>query len=73
MARLAPDLFGTRTRAAWNGAQAQGEAQERLFEGVSRFLAQLAGQEPLLLVLEDLHWASRFDAAAAALPGADRR
>ena len=36
----------------------QGEEQERLFEAVSRFLAQLAGQAPLLLVLEDLHWAT---------------
>jgi predicted ATPase len=40
------------------GAGSQGEAQEQLFEGVSRFLTQLAGQAPLLLLLEDLHWAA---------------
>ncbi len=34
------------------------EAQERLFEAVARFLAQVAGQAPLLLILEDLHWAA---------------
>jgi ABC-type oligopeptide transport system substrate-binding subunit/DNA-binding SARP family transcriptional activator len=30
----------------------------RLFEGLVRFLAYLATQGPLLLVLEDLHWAT---------------
>ncbi|MBM4460682.1 MAG: hypothetical protein FJ011_23470, partial [Chloroflexi bacterium] len=34
------------------------ETQERLFEAVSRFLAALADQTPLLLILEDLHWAA---------------
>ncbi len=34
------------------------ETQERLFEAVARFLAVLADQAPLLLILEDLHWAS---------------
>ena len=61
VARLAPDIFGREpalsgTNTAPQGVQ--GEAQERLFEAVSRFLAQLAGQTPLLLVLEDLHWAT---------------
>ncbi len=37
---------------------APAEEQERLFEAVSRFLAQLADQAPLLLILEDLHWAA---------------
>ena len=60
-ARLAPEIFGREpalpeTASAPQGAQ--DEAQERLFEAVSRFLAQLAGQTPLLLVLEDLHWAT---------------
>ncbi len=36
----------------------QGEEQERLFAGVSHFLAHLADQSPLLLILEDLHWAT---------------
>ena len=60
-ARLVPEIFGREpalpeTASAPQGAQ--GEAQERLFEAVSRFLAQLADQAPLLLVLEDLHWAT---------------
>ncbi len=34
-------------------------AQERLFEGVARFLAHgWHAQQPLLLILEDLHWAT---------------
>jgi predicted ATPase/DNA-binding SARP family transcriptional activator len=32
--------------------------QARLFEGVTRVLAELAAQGALLVVLEDLHWAS---------------
>ena len=60
-ARLVPEIFGREpalpeTASAPQGAE--GEAQERLFEAVSRFLAQLADQAPLLLVLEDLHWAT---------------
>ena len=39
-------------------AEQPGDGQERLFEAVSRFLARLAGQESLLLLLEDLHWAT---------------
>jgi DNA-binding SARP family transcriptional activator/predicted ATPase len=59
--RLAPELF--RQAPALSGTASapqgmQGEAQECLFEGVAQFLAQLAGQAPLLLVLEDLHWAT---------------
>lgn len=53
VARLAPDPFGQPP----GRFPAQG-SEEQLFEGVSRFLARLASQEPLLLVCEDLHWAS---------------
>jgi oligopeptide transport system substrate-binding protein len=31
--------------------------QARLFDGLARFLAELSSSRPLLLVLEDLHWA----------------
>ena len=58
VSRLAPDLFGQEPTLPELALGPQGKAQERLFEGVSRFLAQLAGQVPLLLVLEDLHWAT---------------
>lgn len=56
-----PSLAGLlASRAAGKGAGGLGqdEAQERLFEAISRFLAQLAEQTPLLLILEDLHWAA---------------
>jgi DNA-binding SARP family transcriptional activator/predicted ATPase len=44
----------------------RGEAQRRLWEGLSRCLAGLASVAPLLLVLEDVHWAD--EATLAALP-----
>ncbi len=53
VARLAPDLFGQPP-----GQFPTQGSEEQLFEGVSRFLAGLASQQPLLLVYEDLHWAS---------------
>lgn len=56
VARLAPDLMAP-TKVTPSGMLGS-EEQERLFDGVSRFLAQFASQAPLLLVLEDLHWAT---------------
>ncbi|MBN1975988.1 MAG: tetratricopeptide repeat protein [Anaerolineae bacterium] len=44
----------------------RGEEQRRLWEGLSRCLAGLAAIAPLLLVLEDVHWAD--EATLAALP-----
>jgi predicted ATPase/DNA-binding SARP family transcriptional activator len=58
VSRLAPDLIGQEIALSGTAAAPQGEAQDRLFEAVSRFLAHLAGQAPLLLILEDLHWAT---------------
>jgi DNA-binding CsgD family transcriptional regulator/tetratricopeptide (TPR) repeat protein len=34
-------------------------SQGRLFEHVLRLLGRLAGEQPLLLVIEDIHWADR--------------
>ncbi|HSN76983.1 MAG TPA: BTAD domain-containing putative transcriptional regulator [Anaerolineae bacterium] len=56
--RLAPDLLGQASELPGMASGQGGEEQERLFEAVSHFLAQLADQQPLLLILEDLHWAS---------------
>lgn len=72
--RLAPDLVGTSPPTpllrgegrppppSLGGKREAGvgypEAQERLFEAISRFLAALTDQAPLLLILEDLHWAA---------------
>ncbi len=74
VARLAPDLLARPAEWAQPApaggagsppapvlrpaAEQPGDGQERLFEAVSRFLAGLAGQESLLLLLEDLHWAT---------------
>jgi predicted ATPase len=56
--RLAPDLLGQASELPGMASGQGGEEQERLFEAVSHFLAQLTDQQPLLLILEDLHWAS---------------
>lgn len=58
VSRLAPNLFDPDSGSPDAAAAAQGESQEKLFEAVSRFFAQFAAQEPLLLILDDLHWAS---------------
>jgi len=55
VARLAPDLFAATPKGA---ALKTGGEQTQLFEGVARFLAGLATQESVLLVFEDLHWAT---------------
>jgi len=39
------------------GAVAAGDAQFRLFEAAARCLARLAADRPVLVVLDDLHWA----------------
>ena len=41
------------------GSEAPGMAQQQLFGAVLGMLAELAGKTPVLLVLEDMHWADR--------------
>jgi DNA-binding CsgD family transcriptional regulator len=41
------------------GADASGLAQQQLFGAVLGLLAELAAAQPVLLILEDLHWADR--------------
>ena len=45
----------------------------RLFEGVTRMLAFAARERPVVLLLDDLHWADAVDDAAARPPAAGRR
>lgn len=50
------------------------QAQARLFEALSRIVVHQAGQRPLLLCLDDLHWADQatldwLDYLAGRLPG----
>ena len=54
LARLLPDQEITR-----QPGDLPGLAQHQLFGAVLGMLAELAGANPVLLVLEDLHWADR--------------
>jgi predicted ATPase len=56
---VAPLLPGTPAGAAEGG-------QARVFEGLLALLAALGEQRPVLLVIEDLHWADRSTRAALA-------
>lgn len=55
LASLLPDL--AEIGAADPGQVAPQLARTRLFEGVGRLLARLAGRTPTLIALDDLHWA----------------
>jgi len=57
LALLAPEL-GARLVPPSPQFLPADQQQSRLFEALTRFLLDLARQNPLLLVLEDLHWAS---------------
>src|SRR5262250_2210420 len=52
---LLPDRGATQMA----GSEAPGMAQQQLFGAVLGMLAELAGTAPVLLVLEDMHWADR--------------
>lgn len=55
--RLVPDLGEPNPDQTGLLTASDGARQEQLFQGLSRFLAGLADRQPLLLILEDLHWA----------------
>ncbi|HEX9819522.1 MAG TPA: BTAD domain-containing putative transcriptional regulator [Methylomirabilota bacterium] len=62
LARLLPEAGGS--------APAGGTTDIRqIFESVARLLGQLAGRQPLLVVLEDLHWADEVSARLVAFVG----
>ena len=56
LAHLLPDL-GDRTRSTADTTSTTAAAQARLFEIVYGVLRRLAEDHPVLLVLEDMHWA----------------
>lgn len=55
LAALVPDL----ARRATSTAQSPHGSRPRLFEAIGALLDSAAAQRPLLLVLDDLHWADR--------------
>ena len=69
-AAVAPLLPGL-TVAAQEPAESDGEggAQGRLFEGLLSLLDGLGARQPVLLLIEDLHWADRSTRAALAFLG----
>ncbi|HEX6675471.1 MAG TPA: AAA family ATPase [Actinomycetes bacterium] len=54
-ARLVPDLGGPDPATATNGEL----ARARLFEGLLRLLERLAAEQPLVVAVEDVHWADQ--------------
>jgi DNA-binding CsgD family transcriptional regulator len=61
LARLLPELAGGGVPALVSlaGEPAPGEARARLFEEFLTLLERLAAKRPLVLVIEDAHWADR--------------
>jgi len=70
LARLLPELNVGRSpgesavtsadaRDAYPGGMTAGEARAHLFEGFLTLLERLAEQRPLVLIIEDAHWADR--------------
>jgi len=58
LARLLPELAGTRDQVPLALTQAEW-LQVRTFEGVLGLLDRLGAESPVLLVIEDAHWADR--------------
>jgi ABC-type oligopeptide transport system substrate-binding subunit/DNA-binding SARP family transcriptional activator len=58
VAHLVPEILEQRPGLESPAAPSMGEERARLFEGLARFVAELSAHRALLIVLEDLHWAS---------------
>jgi predicted ATPase len=56
LAVLAPDVFGTAPPPVVNG---DGEGRFRQFDAVARLLRDVSREWPVLIVLDDAHWADR--------------
>jgi DNA-binding SARP family transcriptional activator len=57
LAEVLPEIHGVRAGISPSGVLEADRAQQRLFEALARMLEAISRQKPLLLVLEDLHWA----------------
>jgi ABC-type oligopeptide transport system substrate-binding subunit/DNA-binding SARP family transcriptional activator len=58
VARLAPEIAELAPNRAVPAPTGPDQEQARLFEGLAHFMAELSSHGPLLVVLEDLHWAT---------------
>lgn len=58
VARLVPEVLEKRPGLKVSPSTPSDEQRARLFEAVAHVLAELSSQGPILIVLEDLHWAS---------------
>ena len=58
VARLVPEVLEMRPGLEVTPAIRSDQERARLFDGVARFLAESSSHGALLVVLEDLHWAS---------------
>ena len=65
LARLLPELSGTGPGLAASPILDQGQEKRGLFHAVSQFITRLAAAQPVLLIVEDLHFAD--DASLDAL------
>ncbi|NGN64025.1 AAA family ATPase [Streptomyces sp. A7024] len=59
LAGLLPELGDLGERIGEAGARPEAAARGRLFDLTARLLERLAADRPLVLVVEDLHWADR--------------
>ncbi|MGD9048291.1 MAG: AAA family ATPase, partial [Anaerolineae bacterium] len=58
VARLVPELGDRHSELEVVAAVRPDQEQARLFDGIARFLGELSDHGALLVVVEDLHWAS---------------
>ena len=58
VARLVPKMLEKQPGLEVQPTIRSDQERARLFDGVARFLTRLSSHSPLLMVLEDLHWAS---------------
>ena len=70
LATLLPELARRGARGAARAGRRRRRAQRRLFEALLALLERLGREQPVLLLLEDIHWA---DSSTRVVPGLRRR
>ena len=59
IAEIVPEIYGKLADLETPPAQEPEAARFRLFDSITTFLKNVARRQPLMLVLDDLHWADR--------------